>query len=127
MRNGEKLLEDVRNSGLLGNMNTTSKEEVQKDHEAAYKAKTLHGQLRKAKNEVKSEKSWDWLKKGCLKRETEIPIIAVQDQALNTNSMGKVVLGENVSRLCRLCQMCICAYCLRMPETSSESVQEYKT
>ena len=35
---------DIHNSGLLGNRNTASKEEVQKDHETAYKAKTLHEQ-----------------------------------------------------------------------------------
>ena len=33
MRNGEKLLEDVQNSGLLENRNTTSKKELQKDPE----------------------------------------------------------------------------------------------
>ena len=33
MRNGEKLLEDVQNSGLLENRNTTSKKDLQKDPE----------------------------------------------------------------------------------------------
>ena len=63
------LFENVQNNGLLGNRNTKSKEEVQKYHETAYKAKALHGQFRKVSNKVRGEKSWDWLKKGYRKKE----------------------------------------------------------
>ena len=80
-----------------------SKEEVQKEHETAFKGKVLHGQFRKGTNEIRGSKSWDWLKKGFLKKETESTIIAARDKALCTNSIRKLVYGEDVSPLCRMC------------------------
>ena len=53
-------------------------------------------------DEMGGEKSWHWLKKEYLKKETESTIVAVQDQVVCTKSMTKVVYGENVSSLCRL-------------------------
>ena len=101
----DSLLGDVQNNGLLGNRNTKSKEEVQKYPETACKLKVLHGQFRKATDKVRGEKSWDWLKKGYLKKETASTIIAAQNQVVSTNSMRTVVFEENVSLLCRLCGM----------------------
>lgn len=54
-------------------------------------AKTLHRQLRKATDEVKGEKSWDWLKEGYIKKETESTIIAAQDQVVSINSKRNVI------------------------------------
>ena len=39
----------------------------------------LHGQFIKAAKEVRSKRSWDWLKKSCLKKETRSTIVAAQD------------------------------------------------
>ena len=62
----------------------------------------MHGQFQKATEKVKGNKSWDWLKKGYLKKETENTIIAAQDQALCTENMRKTVYGENVDSTCRV-------------------------
>ena len=62
----------------------------------------MHGQFQKATEKVKGNKSWDWLKKGYLKKETENTIIAAQDQALCTGNMRKTVYGENVDSNCRV-------------------------
>ena len=87
----EKYLQNSTEELLMAvNRNDTSvvsrcgkgKEEVQKEHETVYKEKTLHGQFRKGTDDIRGGKSWDWLKKGYLKRETESTIIAAQDQAL---------------------------------------------
>ena len=37
-----------------------SKEEVHKEHQEKYEGKPLHGQFRKATEEVRSKRSWDW-------------------------------------------------------------------
>ena len=43
------------------------------------------------------------MKKGYLKEETEITIVAAQDQALCTRNMRYVVYGENIQSICRVC------------------------
>ena len=91
----EELLKAADRDDVFGNNSySKSKEDVQQEHETAYKGKTLHGQFR-------GSKSCDWLRKGYLKKETESTIIAAQDQALCTNNIRKVVYGD-VSPLCRL-------------------------
>ena len=92
-----------RNDAFGVNSCGNGKEEVQKEHETAYKEKSLHGQFRKGTHDIRGAKSWDWLKKGYLKKETESTITAAQDQALCTNNMRKVVYGEDISPLCRMC------------------------
>ena len=57
-----------------------SKEGVNKEHQEKYEGKPLRGQFRKATEEVKSKRSWDWLKKGYLKKDTESTIVAAQDR-----------------------------------------------
>ena len=68
-----------------------SKEEVHKEHQEKHEGEPLHGQFTKATEEVSSKRSWDWLKKGYSKKETESTIVAAQDQALCTNSLRNVV------------------------------------
>ena len=80
-----------------------SKKDIQKKHQEEYESKALHGQFQKAKEKVKGNKSWGWLKKDYLKKETESTIIAAQDQALCTRNMSKTVYGENVDSTGRVC------------------------
>ena len=49
------------------------------------------------------ENSWNWLKNGYLKKETEGTILAAQDQALRTNWIKSNVDEENISSKCRMC------------------------
>ena len=53
--------------------------------------------------EVCGRRSWDWLKKGHLKKETKSTIVAAQDQAIQTNNIRKHIHKEDVSSLCRMC------------------------
>ena len=82
-------------------------EEIKKKHiksiEKSMKKPPLHGQFRKATDEVRGKRSWDWLKKGYLKKETESTIVAAQDQALCTRNMRNVAFGENIQPICRVC------------------------
>lgn len=54
------------------------------------KSMKLHGQFENDTEEVKVKESWDWLRRGDLKRETEALIMAAQEQALNTNSIKNI-------------------------------------
>lgn len=49
------------------------------EHSQKYKEKPLHGQYIKATEAAMDQKSWEWLKKGYLKKETEGTILAGQD------------------------------------------------
>ena len=100
----EKILKEVSRSRIIENNKCErSKEEVHKKHQEKYEGKPLHGQFRKATEEVRSKRSWDWLKKGYLKKETESTIVAAQDQALCTRNLRNAVYGENVESICRVC------------------------
>ena len=100
----EKMLKEVNLSSTLEKQkHGKSKEDIQKKHQEEYESKALHGQFQKAIEKVKGNKSWDWLKKGYLKKETESTIIAARDQALCTRNMRKTVYGENGDSTCRVC------------------------
>ena len=61
----------------------------------------LHGKFGRDTDDRKSEKSWQWLRNGSLKRETESLLSAAQKQPLNGNSVGKFYHND-VSDKCRL-------------------------
>ena len=97
----ERVLKEVSQSGTIENKKKRkSKEDVKKEHTGKQEGKGLHGQFRKATENVKGEGSWDWLKKGYLKKETESTIIAAQDQALCTRNVRKNVYGEGTDSKC---------------------------
>ena len=76
----EKILKEVSRSRIIENNKCgRSKEEVHKEHQEKYEGKPLHGQFRKATEVAGSKTSWDWLKKGYLKKETESTIVVPQD------------------------------------------------
>ena len=93
----EKILKEASRSRIMeSNKCGRSKEEVHKEHQEKYEGKPPHGQFRKATEEVRSKRSWDWLKKGYLKKETGRTIVAAQCQALCTRNLRNAVNGENV-------------------------------
>ena len=81
---------------------SAEEEEVHKEHQEKY-GEPLHGLFRKATEEVRSKRSWNWLKKGYAKKETESTIVAAQDQALCTRNLRNAVYRENVESICRVC------------------------
>ena len=100
----EKILNEVSRIRIIENNKCgRSKEEVPKEHQEKYEGKLLHGQFRKATQEVRSKRSWDWLKKVYLKKETASTIVAAQDQALRTRYLKNSVYRENVESICRVC------------------------
>ena len=68
-----------------------------------WKNKPLHGQFLPQTEEIRDDDTWDWLRKGELKKETEGMITVAQDLALRTNAMKAKVEKQNLSPLCRMC------------------------
>ena len=98
-----------------------SKEEVHKEHREKYEGKPLHGQFRKATEEVRSKRSWDWLRE-----KTESTIVAAQEQALYTRNLRNTVYGENVESICRVCSGADETVAYIVSECSKLAQKEYK-
>ena len=81
----EKLLKAEKDEGILGE--GMSKGDVAEKRRNQYKEKPLHGQYVRSTEEIRDHKSWKWLKKGTLKKETEGTLMAAQDQALRTHAI----------------------------------------
>ena len=88
--------------------------------------KLFHGQFRKATEEVRSKRSWEWLKKGYLKRETESTIVAAQGQVLCTRDLRNVVYGENDQSICRVCGAAVETVAHIVSDCSKLVQKEYK-
>ena len=68
----EKILKEVSYSRIIeNNKYGRRKDKIHKEHRKKYEGKPLHGQFRKATEEVTGKRSRDWLKNGYLKKETE--------------------------------------------------------
>ena len=52
---------------------------------------------------MSTERAWHWLIGGHLKKETEVWVCAVQEQALWVSSIKHHIDGQDVSPMCRLC------------------------
>ena len=69
-----------------------------------WREKPMTGQHLRQTKENTAKESWQWLKRGTLKRQTESLIIAAQDQALRTNyRKAKIEHTTNIAT-CRLCK-----------------------
>ena len=97
----EKLLKGGKDEGILGE--GMSKEDVAEKRKNQYKEKPLHGQYVRSTEEIRDDKSWNWLKRGTLKKETEGTLMAAQDQALRTNAIKSRIDKQDISPMCRLC------------------------
>ncbi|XP_047481697.1 uncharacterized protein LOC125034100 [Penaeus chinensis] len=78
-----------------------SKEDIQKKHQEEYESKALHGQFQKVIGKVKGSKSWEWLKKGYLKKETENETVThiVSECQKQTQKEYKQVRHDNVTEV----------------------------
>ena len=52
---------------------------------------------------MSAERTWQCLKGGHIKKETEAMVRAAQEQALRVNSIKNHIDGQDVSQMCRLC------------------------
>ena len=62
----------------------------------------LYGHFKQQTDEISHEKTWPWLRKGNLKRETEPLLIAAQNSIRINNVKAKIIKTQQNSK-CRLC------------------------
>ena len=65
-------------------------ESLQQERKERFQGKQLQGQFWR-NTLIRDKKTWEWLKKGRLKKEMDGMIIAAQDQVLRTNSMKRII------------------------------------
>ena len=80
----------------------TAKKQKKEERHKEWKEKQLHGKFVRETEEVRSEETWGWIRKGYLKKETEGLIFAAQGQALRTNWIRRNIDGQEVSEKCRM-------------------------
>ena len=64
----------------------------------SYSAKIMHGQILRQKDDIRHEASWNWLKRGDLKKETEGLITAPQDQTVRTNAVKLKIEKKSICK-----------------------------
>ena len=67
-----------------------------------WEGKQLIGRFKRLVN-ISHQKTWTWLRKGNLKRETESLLIAAQDNAIRTNHIKARIDKTQQNSKCRLC------------------------
>ena len=70
------------------------KERIKRKRIEDWSVKQLHGQFKRETEDL-SDVSWNWIRTGELKKETEGLIFAAQDQALRTNAVKARMYGSH--------------------------------
>ena len=65
--------------------------------------KQLYGCFKQLINNISLQKTWTWLRKGNLKRETEFLLIAAHDNAIRTNHIKARIDKTQQNSKCWLC------------------------
>ena len=76
-------------------MTTTRKQKWEK--------KQLYGRFKRLINNISHQKTWTWLRKGNLKRETESLLVAAQDNAIRANHIKTRIEKTQQNSKCWLC------------------------
>ena len=68
-----------------------------------WEEKQLYGRFKRIISNISHEKTWTWLRKGNIKRETESLLIAAQNNAIRTNRIKVRIDKTQQNSKCRLC------------------------
>ena len=68
-----------------------------------WEKKQIYGRFKLLINNISLQKTWTWLRKGNLKRETKSLLIGEQDNAIRTNHIKARIDKTQQSNKCRLC------------------------
>ena len=102
------------------------KNQRRKERTRDWQEKPLHGRFLRCTEEMASSKTWEWLRRDELKKETEGLITAAQDQSLWTNVMKARIEKSDVSPMCRMCNAAEETVFLIVSECSVHAQMEYK-
>ena len=89
--------------------------------------KQLYGHFKRLINTISHQKTWTWLRKGNLKRETESPLIAAQDNPIRNNHIKARIDKTQQNRKCRRCSDRDETINHIISECSKLALKEYKT
>ena len=76
----------------------------ERERKEDWENKVLLGQYLRQTKEVRNDQCWDWLQNKDLKRETESPIVAAQNQRIRTNLVKAKICKSQGDSLCRVCR-----------------------
>ena len=68
-----------------------------------WEEKQIYGRFKRLINNISHQKTWTWLRKGNLKRETESLLLAAQDNIIRTNHIKARIDKTQQNSNCRLC------------------------
>ena len=68
-----------------------------------WEGKQLYGHFKRLINNISHQKTWTWLRKGNLKKETESLLIATRGNAIRTNHIKARIDKTQQNSKCRLC------------------------
>ena len=81
----------------------TINERMTRTRKQKWEGKQLYGHFKRLINNISHQKTWTWLRKGNLRRETEFLLIAAQDNAIRTNHIKARIDKTQQNSKCRLC------------------------
>ena len=93
-----RLITTIRN-----NTDNTIDERMTTTRKQKWEEKQLYGRFKHLINNISHQKTWTWLRKGNLMRETESLLIAAQDNAIRTNHIKARIDKTQQNSKCRLC------------------------
>ena len=88
---------------IRNDTDNTIDEIVRTTRKQKWEEKQLYGCFKRLINNISHQKTWTWLRKGNLKRETESLLIAAQDNAIRTNRIKAIIDKTQQNSKCRLC------------------------
>ena len=92
-----------------------------------WEGKQLFGRFKRLINHISHEKTWTWLRKGNLKKETESLLIPAQNNAVRTNRIKTRIDKTLQNSKCRLCSDRDETINHTISESSKLAQNEYKT
>ena len=98
-QSGERLSRFSKSERILSQYDVPvyiAKKLKKEERHKQWKEKQLRGKFIRETEEV-SEETWGWIRKGCLKKETEVLIFEALEQALRTNWISKNIDVQEVS------------------------------
>ena len=83
--------------------NNTDNDRMTTTRKQKWEGKQLYGRFKRLINNISPQKTWTWLRKGNIERETESLLIAAQDNAIKTNPAKARIDKTQQNSKCRLC------------------------
>ena len=97
-KRGGRLITATRN-----NTNDTRTSRMTITRKQKWEEKQLYGRFKRLTSEIPHEKTWTWLRKGNIKRETESLLMAAQSSTIRTNHIKARIHKTQQNSKCRLC------------------------